>query len=280
MIRQILPASLQLLKHPIKRPLSRCISVLAQKEEVCIKQHLEDLDVKGFTILPEIFTPEEVKDLQADYLKVKQKAFNIINNVAPSQRIWVDSGKELQSRYWKTDKELIMQAGVGRYDCYKGFSRDILPSWEHPLVTKIMREVLVRDFTTYQGVILSDGHNEGQYWHRDVRPLQNRRSCGKEMVLLDDFLFTILIPCMVDVTPENGPTEFYSGSHRQSTDEFDDSSIEQVCAPLGSALLFNGKLYHRGMPNTSGVDRPVIYQMYHKKWYNDWYRAGVEGHTS
>lgn len=280
MIRRILQTELQLLKQPIHQISSRYTSTVLGREDYCIRQHLEELEVKGFTILPDIFTSKEVKKLQEDYLKVKQKAFDIVDNVAPSPRIWVDSGKSLQSQYWKADGKLIMQAGVGRYDCYKGFSRDILPSWEDPLITKIMKELLVSDYTTYQGVILSDGSSQGQYWHRDVRPLQNKRSCGKEMVQLDDFLFTILIPCMVDVTLENGPTEFYAGSHRQSTDEFDDNNIEQVCAPLGSALLFKGKLYHRGMPNTSGVDRPVVYQMYHKKWYNDWYRAGVEGHTS
>ena len=96
------------------------------------------------------------------------------------------------------------------------------------------------------------------------------------MVKLDDFYFTVLIPCMVDVTMENGPTQFYAGSHRQAADEYDENSLEYACAPLGSALVFNGKTNHRGSANRSTADRPVIYQVWHKMWYNDNYRAGIE----
>ena len=96
------------------------------------------------------------------------------------------------------------------------------------------------------------------------------------MVKLDDFYFTVLIPCTVDVTPENGPTQFYAGSHRLPAQEYDESTLEYACAPLGSALVFNGKANHRGSANSSAEDRPVIYQVYHKMWYNDSYRAGID----
>ena len=37
--------------------------------------------------------------------------------------------------------------------------------------------------------------------------------------------------------------------------------------PVGSALLFNGKMNHRGTGNASQADRPCIYTVYHKQWY-------------
>jgi len=257
----------------------RHASALPAIEERCIKHHLEELDDKGFTVVPEIFTPEEVEQLQKEYLKIKQRTTEIIDTIPPRPRVWEETGKMVQSQYWKTDTEVMLQAGVGRYDCWKGFSNGILATENvrrNPLISKLMEELLVCDYTTYQGVVLSGANSDGQYFHRDTDSLQNKRSCGTEMVKLDDFYFTVLMPCLVNVTMDNGPTEFYAGSHRQPAYEFDDKTLERVCAPLGSALVFNGKLYHRGSANRSNEDRPVIYQVWHKMWYNDYYRDGVD----
>jgi len=257
----------------------RHASALPAIEERCIKQHLHELDEKGFTVVPDIFTPEEVKQLQAEYVNIKRRTQEIISQVPPLPRVWEETGKVVHSQYWKTDKEVMLQAGAGRFDCWKGFSQGILGTENvrrNPLISKLMSELLVCDYTTYQGVVLSGANSEGQYFHRDTDSLQNRRTCGTEMVQLDDFYFTVLMPCLVDVTMDNGPTEFYAGSHRQPSYKFDPSSVECVCAPLGSALVFNGKLYHRGSANRSSEDRPVIYQVWHKMWYNDYYRDGVD----
>ena len=185
----------------------------------------------------------------------------------------------LESAYWKTDTEVLLQAGVGRLDCWKGFTNGILATdnvRNNPVIVKLMEALLVSDFTTYQGVVLSSPKSEGQYFHRDVDQMQNRRTCGKEMVKLDDFYFTVLMPCMVDVTMDNGPTEFYAGSHRQASHEYEEESRTHACVPLGSAVVFNGKLYHRGSGNMSEFERPVIYQIWHKMWYNDYFRYGVD----
>ena len=173
----------------------------------------------------------------------------------------------------------MLQAGVGRLDCWKGFSKGILATASvknNPIISKLMKALLVSDYTSYQGVVMSGAQSEGQYFHRDTDTLQNGRTCGREIVALDDFYFTVLMPCTVDVTLENGPTEFYSGSHRQPSDNFDENSRELVCAPVGSALVFNGKLFHRGSANRSNEDRPVIYQVWHKMWYSDYFRIGVD----
>ena len=65
------------------------------------------------------------------------------------------------------------------------------------------------------------------------------------------------------------------GSHRTTSDSFSSLSTAQACAPVGSALLFNGKMNHRGLGNPGDVERPVIYCVFHKRWYSDWYRAGL-----
>jgi ectoine hydroxylase-related dioxygenase (phytanoyl-CoA dioxygenase family) len=45
---------------------------------------------------------------------------------------------------------------------------------------------------------------------------------------------------------------------------------------LGNALVFNGKINHRGTANGSNADRPVIYRVFHKQWYNDQFRVGID----
>jgi ectoine hydroxylase-related dioxygenase (phytanoyl-CoA dioxygenase family) len=94
-------------------------------------------------------------------------------------------------------------------------------------------------------------------------------------VLLDDFYFTCLIPITVPLTLDNGATEFMVGSHRRGASKFDHLELARAEVPIGSALLFNGKANHRGGANNSSHERPVLYKVYHKRWYNDQFRKGV-----
>jgi ectoine hydroxylase-related dioxygenase (phytanoyl-CoA dioxygenase family) len=80
----------------------------------------------------------------------------------------------------------------------------------------------------------------------------------------------------VPVSIENGATEFMVGSHRQPAKNFGDLELTKAEVPLGSALVFNGKINHRGTKNESLEDRPVIYRVFHKKWYNDQFRKGID----
>ena len=57
--------------------------------------------------------------------------------------------------------------------------------------------------------------------------------------------------------------------------EFNELELKQLEVPLGSVLIFDGKINHRGKGNNSNDERPCIYQVYHKKWYNDQFRIGV-----
>jgi len=139
-----------------------------------------------------------------------------------------------------------------------------------------MDTLLVRDYGSYQGVILANPGSGKQYWHRDADPLSNTDTTGSKLVLIDDFYFSCLIPITVPLTFQNGATQFMTGSHRRDSSTFHLLERERCEVPLGSALLFNGKINHRGMNNDSPNDRPVIYKVYHKLWYNDQFRRGVD----
>lgn len=244
-----------------------------------LARHLDELETLGYTIVSDLFTRDELTQMQTDYSVIQSKAVDIIASVAPLPRVWTENNMMTKSRYWKKDENVILQAGEGRYDLWKGFNTGFFSSSSVVNNTKlepILSRCLVDNYAQYNGVILSYPGSGDQYFHRDTDTLSNVNSGGAALMAVDDFYFTCLIPVTGDTTPENGPTEFLAGSHRKTAEEFYALQSTQVCVPLGSALLFNGKINHRGIGNRSKSERSVIYSVYHKRWYNDQFRMGVD----
>lgn len=246
---------------------------------ITLGRHLDELETIGYTVVSDIFSRQEVMQMQTDYMAIKMKAELILDSVQPLTRIWTENNEVTESRYWKKDENLILQAGERRYDLYKGFNSGFFSSSSvvgNKTLDSIISRCLINNYTQYNGVILSYPGSGDQYFHRDTDTLSNTDTGGEALMAVDDFYFTCLIPVTGDTTPENGPTEFLEGSHRKAAKYFSSLQNTQVCVPLGSALLFNGKINHRGRGNRSEKDRSVIYSVYHKRWYNDQYRAGIQ----
>ena len=252
--------------------LSPLVSVESQP---ALEIHLQELKTQGFTILPDLFTKEEIQDLSDRSQIVQKQAFEILENTEPKVRFFSENNQSNQSLYWRSEDKMILQAGKGRYDFYQGFSEELLQGKPIQPLEILMKHLMLNEFTFYSGVIHSAQGSEDQYWHRDTDTLENGSSNGDLLVQLDDFYFTVLIPITVPFTLENGTTELMRGSHLLSAKEFQDCEQVQQEVPLGSALIFNGKINHRGKANRSIEDRPALYIVYHKKWYNDQYRKGV-----
>jgi ectoine hydroxylase-related dioxygenase (phytanoyl-CoA dioxygenase family) len=243
------------------------------------QSNLKDLEDKGFTVVENVFDAAEIEMMQRDYSNVKATAYDLMSTTDPRLRIWEESGQETRSEYWKRDGTIILHAGEGRYDLFRGFQTGFFNTdsvMKNKKIERLVSKLLVDNFTNYAGVVLSTPGSKNQYWHRDTDTLSNNSTDGKCLMAVDDFYFTCLIPITEDVTLENGATEFRVQSHRKTSEEFDGLSLERKCCPLGSALLFNGKIHHRGTENKSARDRPCIYSVYHKKWYNDNFRRGVD----
>ena len=260
-----------------------------------MNKNLRELEIDGFTIVPDVFTPEQLVQFRTDYAKVLQKAENIMNSVPAKKRDMEENDTSIESRYWKiregagepvdgkpSPERLILQAGKGRFDFYKGFctSEDGIfgtESVHRPARLKaLIGHNLVKDFQNYVGFIHSTPGSDNQYWHRDTDCLSNTGTDGSKLVLIDDFYFTCIMPVLVGITMANGPTEFYAGSHRLPAADFEKCERKFAEVPLGSALVFNGKINHRGSANPSSSDRPALYSVYHKSWYNDAFRRGVD----
>ena len=189
------------------------------------------------------------------------------------ERIWYENDEEVRSAFWMTNDEkcLILQAGEGRYDLYKGFRNDAI--LKHPRIEALMKSLLIDDYKGYSGFLLSDPGSSDQYFHRDTNNLSNTGTDGRCLMNVDDFYFTTLLP-LTDITLENGPTEFFTKSHR-SISPFDHLTVDRVTVKAGAALVFNGKINHRGTGNRSSHVKATLYSVHHKLWYNE-FRKGID----
>ena len=245
------------------------------------EQNLNELGQEGFSVLKSVFSLSEISQMNTDYQILRKKALSIVaNNSNERERVWMENNEETRSKYWcqknssEEHHDIILQAGVGRYDLWKGFHINV----ESKVLDDIINRLL-SSHTHYSGIVLSTPGSSDQYWHRDVDNLSNfGDTSGSTLMNVDDFYYTLLIPCAVDVTAINGPTEFMVSSHRSTASEFDSLQKVQATLSVGDVLIFNGKMNHRGLGNKNeegGEERPLVYKVYHRPWYSDNYRAGV-----
>lgn len=120
---------------------------------------------------------------------------------------------------------------------------------------QVVRQILGEDVSLiHKGVFLSMPGASHQVYHQDGPHLttQSQRPCHA---------INVFVP-LVDLTVKNGPTEFVLGSHILGFEDFrqDDACIPEVKA--GTPVIFDYRLGHRGLANTSKNCRPIVYCTY------------------
>ena len=63
---------------------------------------------------------------------------------------------------------------------------------------------------------------------------------------------------------KNGPTEFCIGSHYLGYDAYTKDMVDTPTAPAGTPIIFDYRLGHRGLRNSSNMPRPIVYLTYTK----------------
>lgn len=127
-----------------------------------------------------------------------------------------------------------------------------------------------------------------QKWHADGGHLFSPDQLPKGLTL-PPHCINVFYP-LVDLTRDNGPTEFRIGSHRRdrpsANNNNNNSKVEfPLVCKAGGAVLFDYRIQHRGKANTSAkgsaptitttkqVDldkaRPVLYLAYSKTFFKD-----------
>jgi len=165
----------------------------------------------------------------------------------------------------------IAERQLGRFDYRCGFTSPIFREIAEPII-KLTKELSpFIDFRHYWGAIPSQPGAGPTDIHRDVYPLLNITE-GQNLDLLDiklpPYYFTVLMP-IVEITKENGPTQFLKGSHLLPVV---DESTAEIYSPLlspGDFVIFDGRTMHRGSANNSQQERLVAYITFVANWYHD-----------
>jgi hypothetical protein len=165
-----------------------------------------------------------------------------------------DLTRELQDGF-----DLLRERCRGRFDMELpvfdesqfAFLNDIQKAPWMPIVRGILGKDVV---LIHKGMFLSMPGSEKQPYHQDGPHLttQYQRACHA---------INVFVP-LVDLTVENGPTEFCLGSHILGHEVFDEDFVEVPTPAAGTPLIFDYRLGHRGLGNSSTACRPIVYCTY------------------
>lgn len=78
---------------------------------------------------------------------------------------------------------------------------------------------------------------------------------------------SVFVP-LCALTELNGPTQFQLATHIKANLVAPQAHADARC-PLGSVVMYDIRVMHRGGPNRSEADRPVIYLTFSRIWYRD-----------
>jgi hypothetical protein len=155
--------------------------------------------------------------------------------------------------------DVLRERGRGRFDMVLpsfdtdefSFLTDMKKAPWMPIVKTILGDDIV---LIHKGCFLSLPDAETQVYHQDGVHLttQTQKPCHA---------INVFVP-LVDLTTRNGPTEFCLGSHILGNDGFDKDFEETPKPKAGTPVIFDYRLGHRGLGNSSTKCRPIVYCTY------------------
>jgi ectoine hydroxylase-related dioxygenase (phytanoyl-CoA dioxygenase family) len=133
-----------------------------------------------------------------------------------------------------------------------------------PLVQDILgKECILGSF----GAITALPGAKDQHIHRDHPFLFQDEALDTAMPA---YAVNAIIP-LVGVNEHQGTTRVWPGSHRVWRDgEARQLPSEDPALPIGSCILMDYRLLHRGTANHSEQVRPILYVIYHRPWFKDY----------
>ena len=155
--------------------------------------------------------------------------------------------------------DVFRERGRGRFDmelpAFDSPTFDFLNNFEKTPWMPIVKAILGDDvILIHKGCFISLPGAEIQVYHQDGVHLttQSQRPCHA---------INVFVP-LVDLNSRNGPTEFVLGSHVLGQEGYDKDFLCTPKTPAGTPIIFDYRLGHRGMGNSSHLDRPVVYCTY------------------
>ncbi|WP_037498000.1 phytanoyl-CoA dioxygenase family protein [Sphingomonas jaspsi] len=140
----------------------------------------------------------------------------------------------------------------------------------HPILDRILSSLLGADYVIDNlSLVTALAGAPQMHLHRDLPPLFPERHGHAD---LPPYAVTMVVP-LVATDDETGTTAIAKGSAAASRvgDEEIDPPADWVepHVPLGGCFLMDVRSFHRGLPNRSARDRPLLYAMFSRPWFTD-----------
>lgn len=156
--------------------------------------------------------------------------------------------------------DLLRERGRGRFDMelpiFDTPEFDFMTNLETaawmPIVNKIFNHQPVS--LVHKGIFISMPDSAAQVYHQDGVHLTTKYQKACHAI-------NVFIP-LVDLHPRNGPTEFCVGTHYLGYENYSKDLVEMPLVSTGTPIIFDYRLGHRGMANSSNECRPVLYLTY------------------
>ena len=234
----------------------------------------QQLEEDGYLLAEDLCDPAFVAHL----LEVSLRRSDQVMSALGTQSIGIGSAAGFDE---------VVQRSPGRWDIpispdEFGVDERAQPWW--PLIAAVLGEDAEHSFS---GVVYSDPGSPAQYWHIDSPHVSEDH--------LPAHALNVMI-ALHDTPLSMGPTELAKGSHRltnhlQNLALVSDELVYQheTTAPAqlvahteqavpegfssastaGSCLIFDDRILHRGLGNTSNSRRSVVYFSYHQAGYSE-----------
>lgn len=139
--------------------------------------------------------------------------------------------------------------------------------YANPFVFPLMQDSLGEECILGSFVAIAALPGAGdQHIHRDHPLLFNEERID---TLMPAYAINVIVP-LVEINQRYGTTRIWPGSHRVwRQDEAEQLPSEDLVSQVGSCILLDFRLLHRGMGNYSQQVRPILCLDYHRSWFKD-----------
>ena len=239
-----------------------------------ITRAAEQVTANGFVVLSSLCSPGFVKGI----LDIAKRRAGEVRGALGDREIGIGSAEGFDE---------IVQRSPGRWDIpispgeFGVRDRD-MPWW--PLVASVLGDDAEHSFS---GVVFSEPGSPAQHWHIDS-PHEDARHRPAHAL-------NVLV-ALLDISMEMGPTECARGSHVLTNHLRNPALVRNeliyqhatttpqmlvkdtgepppecfaTALPVGSCLVFDDRLLHRGLANRSDRTRHVAYFSYRRKGYSE-----------
>ena len=235
------------------------------------KGHDEELKTQGFTVFKNLISPERIAELKKNFHSCEEKINAKIDVQQPKMAPYFVEWKKfktVETPVYNLGWLDVYEQKRGRFEgIFQGESPEsqALQVRNQELEQFVARN-LADSYASFTGILQTIGQCEPGAIHRDTYPLFEQDRAWE--LQAPCFYLTGIIP-LVDQDEEIGATELFPGSQRQIQSQVTQKMI-QPKLNAGDVLVFDGRMFHRGGAKQSAGDRPMIFQVWHKKWYQEY----------